>query len=160
MGTPRSKDQNRTFLVPLHADSVGLEEALVGERSGGSSQDRVLVQTDKGRRSFAARDVNHYLDRKRTGPEGPGSGLKLFLSLCGGLGSSSPCWAELQVTTGSPTPSACAACWRCCLKGEADLHTGTRKRSLQIWNWTGSTDGTTRAAGHLWFYFFSSRTSK
>lgn len=114
----RSKDQNPscspTFLVPLHADSVGLEEALVGERSGGSSQRRVLIQTDKGRCSFAARDVDGYLDREdRTG----GTGVRfkpLSVSPSGGRGSS-PCWAELQVTTQNPTLSACEACWRCCL---------------------------------------------
>lgn len=60
----RQRDRRRrglTFLVPLHVHPVSLEEALVGQRSGGSSQQRVLVQADKRRRSFTTRDIDGHL---------------------------------------------------------------------------------------------------
>ena len=71
-----------TLPVPLHADSVSLEEALVGESSRGSAQHRVLIQTHEWRSSFTARNINRHLEGKkdRLGP-GPGPGLSLALHL-------------------------------------------------------------------------------
>lgn len=42
----------------MHRHSVGLEEALVGERSCRASKRRVLIQADERRRSFAAWNVD------------------------------------------------------------------------------------------------------
>lgn len=72
-----------TFLVPLHVDPVSLEEALVGQRSGGSSQHRVLVQADKRRCPFTPRDVDGHL---RGAAEAGSEPRHLPESAPGGLG--------------------------------------------------------------------------
>lgn len=59
-----------TFLIPLHLDPVGLEEALVGQSGGGTRQDWVLIQSHKGWSSFTAWHVDGHLER---GKEGQGS---------------------------------------------------------------------------------------
>lgn len=56
------KSGSPTFLVPLHGDPVSLEEALVGQRSSGSSQHRVLVQPDERRGSFTAWHIDDNLE--------------------------------------------------------------------------------------------------
>lgn len=67
------ESRSPTFLIPLHIDSVGFEEALVGERGFGPSQHRILVQTHRRRRSFGTWDV----DRNLEGTESAGSGLHI-----------------------------------------------------------------------------------
>ena len=56
----------QTFFVPLHGDSVSLEEALVGQGGAGTTKVGVLVDPHKGGRSLAARYVDSHLQKHNT----------------------------------------------------------------------------------------------